>query len=357
MSAIGRRIAILAAVILGAAAGGGCRSASKVSGTPPVDPLPRELDKVSLPDYRVEPPDILVIEAVRVLPKPPYRAEPLDVLALHLAAPLPNEPLSGLYAVDPDGTINLGPTYGGVVRVRGLTLPEIRAAVQKHLATAVELRDPQVTVSLAQSRAGQRVSGPHLVRPDGSISLGTYGSVKVAGLTLAEVRRAVEAKLAETLLDPEVFVDVQNYNSKLLYVILDGGGAGQSVYRLPATGNDTVLDAISQITGLSAVSSTDRIWVSRPAPPGCGHQILPVDWNAVTRCGDTATNYQLMPGDRVFVDAAPLVALDIKLSRVFAPLERILGITLLGNSTVRSVGASPFNINSTGGGTTGSTVR
>ena len=38
-------------------------------------------------------------------------------------------------------------------------------------------------------------------------------------------------------------MDVQGFNSKLYYVILDGGGAGQQVVRLPVTGNETVLDA------------------------------------------------------------------------------------------------------------------
>jgi polysaccharide export outer membrane protein len=156
-------------------------------------------------------------------------------------------------------------------------------------------------------------------------------------MTLAEVRQAIEAHLSTFLLQPEISVDVQGYNSKLYYVIQDGGGVGQTVTRLPITGNDTVLDAVAQVSGLSAVSSQDRIWVSRPAPVGAGHQILPVDWRAVTECGDTATNYQLMPGDRVFVAAYPLVRVDNAMARAFAPVERVLGITLLGTSTARSI--------------------
>ncbi|WP_145244344.1 polysaccharide biosynthesis/export family protein [Urbifossiella limnaea] len=310
--------------------------------------VPRELEKVTLPDYRVEPPDILVVEAVRAIPKPPYKAEPLDVLYLSLATPLQDNPLSGLYSIDPDGTVNLGPAYGGIVPVRGQTIAQIKASLEDHLSKTVKLNNPVMTVTLAQSRAAQRITGPHLVRPDGTIALGTYGSVRVAGMTLAEVRQAVEAQLALYLLDPEVAVDVQTYNSKLYYVILDGAGAGQSVYRLPITGNDTVLDAVSQITGLSAVSDPRRIWVSRPAQPGGCHQIFPVDWKAISECGDVATNYQLLPGDRVFVGSLPAVALDIRLGRLFAPLERMLGVTLLGNSTIRAVDGQ--NQNGGGGG-------
>jgi polysaccharide export outer membrane protein len=322
-------------VLLTLGTGGGCHTARHAKGSVAAAPVPRELEKVSLPDYRVEPPDILLVEAVRAVPRPPYKAEPLDVLFVQLANPIPDAPLAGLFGVDPGGTIDLGLAYGGAVRVAGLTVPEIKGGLEKHFS-AHGLKDPRVTVSLAQSRGAQRIGGPHLVRPDGSISLGTYGSVRVTGMTLAEVRQAIEAHLSAYLLDPEVSVDVQNYNSKLLYVILDGGGAGQTVVRLPVTGNDTVLDAIAQVSGLTTVSSKDRIWVSRPAPAGCEHQILAVDWRAVTECGDPATNYQLMPGDRVFVAAQPLVTLDTQLARVISPVERLFGVTLLGSGTVRS---------------------
>ena len=42
--------------------------------------VPKELNKVSLPPYVVETPDVLQIDAIRVIPLPPYRLEPLDVL-------------------------------------------------------------------------------------------------------------------------------------------------------------------------------------------------------------------------------------------------------------------------------------
>ena len=47
-----------------------------------------------------------------------------------------------------------------------------------------------------------------------------------------------------------------------------------------------------------------RIWVARPTPANHAcNQILPVDWLAITQGGSTRTNYQLFPGDRVYVKA------------------------------------------------------
>ena len=49
----------------------------------------------------------------------------------------------------------------------------------------------------------------------------------------------------------------------------------------------------------------------------------------------SATNYQIMPGDRVFITEEPIVASTNFLARLTAPVERLFGITGLGISTVR----------------------
>src|SRR5207249_1145275 len=134
-------------------------------------------------------------------------------------------------------------------------------------------------VVLAESRAMQQIKGEHLVRPDGTVSLGTYGYVPVDGLTIQEAKVAIEAHLSNYLVRPEVAVDVGGFNSRVFYVITDGGGAGEQVARLPSTGKETVLDAVGLVGGLSPVSSKRHIWLARPAPSDTGcNQELPVDW-------------------------------------------------------------------------------
>jgi hypothetical protein len=108
------------------------------------------------------------------------------------------------------------------------------------------------------------------------------------------------------------------------------------VSRLPHTGNETVLDAVSLIGGLSAVSSR-KIWVARPAPTECGHdQILPVDWCGITRRGEVKTNYQIMPFDRLYILSAPLSKIDTYTARLLSPINRVFNTTLLGTETVNS---------------------
>ena len=48
--------------------------------------------------------------------------------------------------------------------------------------------------------------------------------------------------------------------------------------------------------------SSKNIWVARPTPGDVNcDQILPVSWTEITKGAATATNYQVMPGDRIVV--------------------------------------------------------
>ena len=325
---------------LGAGPMEGIEQAALTEGAVPVSHQrpPAELAKVTLPDYRIEPPDVLLIQAVRMAPKSPYTVQPLDILQIVAAGVIPEQPIAGAYQVDASGVVNLGPSYGSV-KVEGLTIEEASDAITRHLRQVNVA--PQVSVTLLQMSAQQPIAGEHLVGPDGTINLGIYGRVRVTGLSVDEAREAVETHLSEFIEDPRVSLDVLVYNSKVFYVITEGAGFGDQVVRIPITGNETVLDAMSQIGGLSRVSSK-KIWISRPAPHGMGcDQILPIDWEAITKGAVTSTNYQLLPGDRIFVAEDRLIALDALVTKLLNPFERMFGFSLLGAQTVQTLQRFP----------------
>jgi protein involved in polysaccharide export with SLBB domain len=154
-------------------------------------------------------------------------------------------------------------------------------------------------------KKAQPIRGERLVRPDGTVSLGVYGSVPVSGLTPEQARKAILEHLAGRVKKKRadklaVQVEVAAFNSKFYYVVTDFAGAGEQVARIPLSGNETVLDTISHVGGRSAVTGK-KVWVARPAPAGTGDQILWVDWKGITRRGQAETNYQILPGDRVFI--------------------------------------------------------
>lgn len=196
--------------------------------------------------------------------------------------------------------------------------------------------------------AQQKVRGPHLVGPDGTVRIGIYGAVPVAGLTLDDARlriaQTIHARFKGAKTEPKLedvlnnlSVDVLAYNSKQYYIIVDGGGQGETVIALPVTGNDTVLNAMAKINGLPVVASKYRIWVARVNGPGSADSILPVDWVGITQKGAAGSNWQLMPGDRIYVHSDPWIRANVAVSKVIAPFERLLGVVLLGSQTTNSL--------------------
>ncbi len=67
----------------------------------------------------------------------------------------------------------------------------------------------------------------------------------------------------------------------------------------------------------------------------------------MTRGGSAATNYQLMPGDRVFIAEDNLISFNTFLGKLTTPVERLWGVTGLGSSTVRGLQTMGRNYNRT----------
>lgn len=329
----------------------GCRTIQHTDRPLPPSPpvggdMPRELSKVVLPTYRIEPPDILIIEALNMVPKPPYKLRAMDILHVSAMGTIAEYPIDGEYAIEPGGRLNLGIPYGQV-EVAGLTVDEAREKILEHLKQT--LTAPDVQVKLLQAAGMQPIAGEHLVTPDGHVNLGTYGMVSVVGMTIPEAKAAIEKHLEDYLQDPEVSVDVWAYNSKVYYIITEGAGLGDTITRLPVTGNETVLDAIANVNGITEVSSK-KIWIARPSPYCDEVQILPVDYRAITAQGQTITNYQVLPGDRIFIAEDKMVAFDTSLGKLLAPFERIMGFSILTVGTLsRFSGKVLFNANQRGG--------
>jgi polysaccharide export outer membrane protein len=251
--------------------------------------------------------------------------------------------------------VNLGFNYGSVF-VQGMTIEQASEAIDRHLRRRLK-PGYQVSVVMGESRALQLIRGFHLVQTDGTVNLGLYGSVYVDNMTIPQAKAAIEAHLSQFLLNPEISLTVSGYNSKVFYVITDGGGvAGEQITRLPVQGKTTVLDALSLVNGLPFHVTTNKMWLVRPAPSDtCEELVLPIDYKGIVRCGKTATNYQILPGDRLYVKAAPLLTFDAYLARVLAPIDRILGTTLLTEAVISQIQTISTFHSTTGSSGTGGT--
>jgi protein involved in polysaccharide export with SLBB domain len=248
--------------------------------------------------YIIEPPDILTIEVGKLVPVPPHAIEKHDKLHIVVDNAIVESPINGDYPLNSNGEVVLGPVYGKVAVV-GLSEDEATAVIDRHLRTI--LREPQVAaVTIVQRTEQYHIEGQHLVGPDGKMSLGVFGQVRVSGLTLEQAKREIEKTLlTKHFQQVSIAVDVHSYNSKVYYVIEDNDEGGDRVTRSPITGNETVLDALANNESIRIHGDT-KIWIARKTKAG-GQERLQVDWNALVAGEDTKTNYQLLPGDRVFV--------------------------------------------------------
>ena len=191
-------------------------------------------------------------------------------------------------------------------------------------------------VEVLEALPGRPISGERLVRPDGKISLGFYGDIYVAGLTVPQVKEKVIHHLqkyledsalgivelafddnGQTIVDPKtneaklkaidpkdsaaVFVDVTAYNSKNYYV------EGEVVVpsRLPLTGRDTILDAIHYAGGLTSRADHRDVTLYRMDTTGRLPTPMHIDIDQIMLGDDVSTNYQLKPDDRLVIRRTP----------------------------------------------------
>lgn len=143
-----------------------------------------------------------------------------------------------------------------------------------------------------------RLPGDQTVLTDGTISLGRYGSLLVAGRTVEQIQ--AEAQQLIRLQNREagpLVARVVVRQSKVFYVLGEVNAPGS----FPCSGRETVLDAILAAGGLNDRASRSNIILSRPSPPDGCRVVLPVCYDRIVQLGDTSTNYQIAPGDRIFV--------------------------------------------------------
>ncbi len=143
-----------------------------------------------------------------------------------------------------------------------------------------------------------RLPADQPVLPDGVIELGEYGRPVVAGKTVpmieAEVRHLVKTKEKK---DVPLTVRLIGRQSKVYYVLGEVNAPGS----FPLSGRETVLDGLMAAGGLTRAAAERKVILVRPTQPEGCREVLPVCYPQIVQLGDTSTNFQLRPGDRIFV--------------------------------------------------------
>jgi polysaccharide export outer membrane protein len=204
-----------------------------------------------------------------------------------------------------------------------------RAPPPAFTQTAEYVVEPPDLVDLRVDEAlpGRPIFGERLVRADGKVSVGWYGDLYVAGLTVREIKKELIGLLqkfihdeqlglvvldasGEAVVEPatgkpkqidpkdskKVRVEVTECSSKCFYV----HGEVRSPGRFPFTGTERIIDAIETAGGLSSVADQEKVLLYRADSRG-EPECLTVDVNQIRRGKLLSTNHALKPSDRVVV--------------------------------------------------------
>lgn len=149
---------------------------------------------------------------------------------------------------------------------------------------------PELTVPTGQFRSPEENGNP--VAADGTIYYPYVGTIKVAGMTVAEVRAVISRELTRVIPNPQVDVRVAAYRGKRVQVT----GEVTKPSTVPLTDVPLrIQDALAATQGFTAEADFAHVTLSR------GGRIAVLDLQALYEAGDPSQNWLLQDGDVVNV--------------------------------------------------------
>jgi polysaccharide export outer membrane protein len=133
------------------------------------------------------------------------------------------------------------------------------------------------------------------VQPDGFISLPIVGELKVGGLTVEEAIRAIQKQASLRLRDPEVTVELKEFDRPRFYVGGEVGKPGEFALR----GRVGVLEAVAMAGGFKPSAKHSQVVLFRQVDKVHATRTV---YNAKELVKNVeAMNVDLQPGDLLFV--------------------------------------------------------
>lgn len=170
------------------------------------------------------------------------------------------------------------------------------AAEKQAVAESYRVSCPDVL----QIRVAKRpeFDAPQTVAPDGSLDLGRYGKIRVEGLTLPLVAR----NAADRLGVPPTAVQVRVVEFASRHLLLVGEVVGRH-RAVPYQGDETVLDVLQRVGGITPGAEPTEIYVLRShlADSLQRPEVFHVDLQSIVLKQDMKTNVRVQPYDHIHV--------------------------------------------------------
>ena len=198
-------------------------------------------------------------------------------------------------------------------------LVEFLRAHDTEVSTGHYVVRPPDAIAIHAPGAAEIDGVAQVVRADGKVVLRLLGEVDVAGLTTEEVAAKLKAQLSRYYVDPEVVVEVAQYNSQFYYVFGEVGYAGPKRY----TGRDTLIKALAE-SQPNFLAWRSQIRLVRPSETENERKTIVVDLNHMLQSGDLAQNVLLQEGDIIQVPPTPLAWVGLRVRELLFPVQPVL---------------------------------
>ena len=134
------------------------------------------------------------------------------------------------------------------------------------------------------------------VQPDGFVTLREAGDLKVASLTVPQLRQAIAARYGTILKAPEVIVVLKEFERP--YFIADGQVGKPGKYEL--RGDTTVLQGLAMAGGMKESAKHSQVLLFRRLNDQWSETKI-LDLKAMLHSKNLAEDIDLRPGDMIFV--------------------------------------------------------
>lgn len=185
------------------------------------------------------------------------------------------------------------------------------------------------------------------VGPDGKLYFHLLSGQQVWGLTLPQTQRLLEKELARFVQTPQVSLTLREVHSRRVWVLGRVNTPGLYDLGQPMT----VLEAVSKAGGLFTSrmgGTTEELADLHHSFLIRGDQLVPVDFDALIRHGDTSQNVYLEPDDFLYLPSSMgsqvYVLGAVQQPRAVAFKEQVTLVTALANCRGLAPGAKPGKI-------------
>lgn len=165
-----------------------------------------------------------------------------------------------------------------------------------------------------------RISGPHVVGPDGRIDLGDLGRPRIDGKTATEAAAVIAERAGVSA--AAIQVAVRTYRSQQVYLV----GEVRSLQRaVPYQGPERVVELLQRVGGLTSGAALGDVYLIRShLTAGRSPEVLRVDVSAIMTKHEQRTNFIVQPFDQITVGETRQSILARSLPPFFLPFYQSL---------------------------------